>query len=56
MKELGMKIHPGEGVMKEKKFLNSRKPSQSWVRGEFWNLRGQHNREGKKIKKHGIGT
>ena len=31
--------------MKEDKFLNSRKPSHRQVHGEFWNLRGQHNRE-----------
>ena len=28
-------------------FPNSRKPSHWWVCGEFWNLRGQHNWEGK---------
>ena len=39
-----MESHPGKGVMKEEKFLNSRKPSQWQVCGEFWNLRGQHNR------------
>ena len=33
--------------MKEK-FPNSRKSCHRWVYGEFWNLRGQHNREGKK--------
>ena len=33
--------------MKEK-FPNSRKPSNRRVCGEFWNLRGQHNQEGKK--------
>ena len=36
--------------MKEK-FPNSRKSCHRWVYGEFWNLRGQHNREGKKKKK-----
>ena len=43
-----MEAHPGEGVMKEEKFPNSRKRSHSWVCGEFWNLRGQHNWEEKK--------
>ena len=42
-----METHPGEGVMK-KKFPNSMKPSHRWVHGEFWNLRRQHNQEGKK--------
>ena len=46
-KELGMETRPEEGVMKEK-FPNTRKPSHQWVCGEFWNLRGQHNQEGKK--------
>ena len=45
-----METHPREGVMKEK-FPNTRKPSHQWVCGEFWNLRGQHNLEGKKKKK-----
>ena len=45
-----MKTHPGEGVVKEEKFPNTRKPSHQWVSGEFWNLRGQHNWEGKKKK------
>ena len=45
-----METCPGEGVMKEEKFPNSRKPSHRWVCGEFWNLRGQHNWEGKKKK------
>ena len=45
-----METCPGEGVMKEK-FPNTRKPSHWQVYGEFWNLRGQHNRErGKKQK------
>ena len=57
-KELGMETCPGEGVMKEKKFPNSRKCSHRRVCGEFWNLRGQHNREGenKQTNKHRIGT
>ena len=42
-----MEIHPGEGVVKEEKFPNTRKPSHRQVCGEFWNLRGQHNREEK---------
>ena len=37
--------------MKEEKFPHSRKPSHGWVFGEFWNLRGQHNWEGKEKKK-----
>ena len=36
--------------MKEEKFPNTRKHSHWWVCGEFWNLRGQHNREGGKKK------
>ena len=35
--------------MKEK-FPNSKKLSHRQVCGEFWNLRGQHNREKKKKK------
>ena len=46
-----METHPGEGVVKEEKFPNTRKPSHWWVCGEFWNLGGQHNWEGKKKKK-----
>ena len=42
-----MAIHPREGVVKEKKFPNARKPSHC---GEFWNLRGQRNWEGKQNK------
>ena len=48
--ELGTETHPAKGVMKEK-FPNSRRPSHSWVFGGVWNLRGQHNWEGKKKKK-----
>ena len=33
--------------MKEEKFPNTRKPSHWRVCGKFWNLRGQHNWEGK---------
>ena len=43
--ELGMATRPGEGVLKEEKFPNTRKPSHRRVCGEFWNLRGQHNWE-----------
>ena len=38
--------------MKEEKFPNTRKPSHQLVCGEFWNLRGQHNQEKNKNKKH----
>ena len=44
-----MAIHPREGVVKEKKFPNARKPSHC---GEFWNLRGQHNWEEKQKTKN----
>ena len=30
-----MEIHPWEGVVKEEKFPNTRKPSHWWVCGEF---------------------
>ena len=46
-----METHPEEGVLKEEKFPDTRKPSHRWVCGEFWNLRGQHNREKKKKMK-----
>ena len=46
-----MATHPGKGVVKEK-FPNTRKPSHQQVCGEFWNLRGQHNWEGKKKNTH----
>ena len=42
-----METHPGEEIVKEEKFPNSRKPSHRWVCGEFWNLRGQQNQEEK---------
>ena len=45
-----MEIGPGEGVLKKKKFPNTRKPCHQWVCGEFWNHRGQHNWEEKKKK------
>ena len=40
-----------EGVVKEEKFPNARKPSHWQVCGEFRNIRGQHNWEEKKKKK-----
>ena len=43
-----METGPGEGVMKEEKFPNSRKPSHNWVCGEFGDLRG--NITGRKSK------
>jgi len=46
-----METRSGEGVMKEEKFLNTRKPSHQWVCGEFWNLRVQNNLEEKKKNK-----
>ena len=46
-KELGTETHPGKGVVKEEKFPDTREPSHQWVCGEFWNLRGKHNREEK---------
>ena len=48
--ELGTDTHLREGVVKEEKFPNTRKPSHWWVCEEFWNLRGHHNWEGKKKK------
>jgi len=44
-----METHPGEGVMKEEKFPNSRKPSHWWICGELWNLRGQQEKKTKII-------
>ena len=44
--KLGMETCPGKGVFKEK-FPNTRKCCHQRVYGEFWNLRGQHKREGK---------
>ena len=40
-----METRTGEGIVKEEKFPNSKKPSHQRVCGEFWNLRGQHNWE-----------
>ena len=50
-KELGMETHPGEEVVKEEKFPHNRKPLHRQVCGEFWNLRGQQNREKRKEEK-----
>ena len=46
-----METYPGERVMKEKKFLHTRKPYYRWVTGELWNLRGERNQKKKKRKK-----
>ena len=46
-----METHPREGVMKEEKFPNTRKPSHRQVCREFWNLRGEHNQEEENEKK-----
>ena len=43
-----METHTRVGVMKEETFLNTRKPCHQQACEEFWNLRGQHNREEKK--------
>ena len=43
-----METCPSEGVVKEEKFPNTRKPSHCQVCGNFWNLKGQHNQEGGK--------
>ena len=45
-----METCPGEGVEKEEKFPNTRKPSHWWVCGEFWNLREKHNPDEKITK------
>ena len=45
-----METCPREGVVKEEKFPNTRKPSHCQVCGNFWNLKGQHNQEGGKKK------
>ena len=47
-----METRSGEGVMKEEKFLNTRKASHQWVCGEFWNPRVQNNLEKKKKKQN----
>ena len=49
-KDLGMETCPGEGVMKEEQFPNSRKLSHCQVCLVFWNLRRQHNQEEKNKK------
>ena len=43
-----METRPREGVVKEEKLPNTRKPSHGW---EFWDLRGQRNWEENKNKK-----
>ena len=48
-KELGTET--SWGGSHEGEVSNSRKSSLRWVCGELWNLRGQHNWEGKKKKK-----
>ena len=50
-KDLGTETHPGEGVVKEK-FPISRIGNllTGRISGEFWNLRGHQNWEGKKKK------
>ena len=47
-----METHPREEEVVKKKFPNSMKPIHRWVHGEFWNLRGQHNQEGKHTHTH----
>ena len=47
-KDLEIETRPGEGVVNEDKFPNSRKYSHGHVCGEFWNLRGQHDEEKEK--------
>ena len=54
-----METHPVEGVVKEEKFPNTRKPSHQQVYGEFWHLKGQLNweeKEKRKKKTHRIHT
>ena len=43
----GTELHPGKGVLKKKKFPNTRKHSHCRVCDEPWNHRGQHNWEEK---------
>ena len=45
-----METHPGEGVMKEEKFPNTRKSFYQWVCGEFWISEGNITRTEKKKK------
>ena len=47
-----METCPGEGVVKEEKFPNSRKLSHQPIGWEFWILRRQNNRRKKKKKTH----
>ena len=55
-----MKIHPGERVVKEEKFPNSRKHSHRWVCGEFGisggNMTGRKNQTNKPQNTHLIAT
>ena len=44
-RDLGTESHPVEGVLKEEKFPQHRKPSYKCDTGELWNLRGQENRK-----------
>ena len=46
-----METRPADRAVKEEKFPNTRKLSHRQVCGEFWNLRGQHNREEKTKQK-----
>ena len=50
--ELGIETCHREGVVKEEKFPNTRKPSHRRVCGVFWNLRGQHKWEENINKTH----
>ena len=45
-----METHPREGVVKVKKFQNTREPSHQQACRLFWNLGGQHKKGGKKKK------
>ena len=45
-----MGIHPGERVVKEEKFPNTRKLSHQWVCGEFWISEGNITRRKKQNK------
>ena len=49
-KELESETRPKEGVVKEEKFQNSRKPSHRCVCGVYWSLRGQ--KQGRKTHTH----
>ena len=47
-----METHPGEGVVKEERFPNSREPSHRQVDGEFWNLKSQQSQVKKGERKN----